>query len=61
MPNGIDGELTVGETFQDCGAIMIIKGEPNFKVWIFDYVDPVDAQMRGYTDRMRQLRELEPI
>ena len=60
LPDGIDGELTVGTTFQDCGAIMRIKGEPQFKVWIFDYVDP-DGEMLGYMDRMEQLRDFEPF
>ena len=55
LPDGIDGELTVGDTFQDCGAIMRIEGEPDFKVWIFDYVNPADEEMPGYKERMKQL------
>lgn len=41
LPDGIDGELTSGNNFQDStSAIMRIDGEPEFKVWIFDYVNP---------------------
>ena len=58
LPDGIDGEITVGDTFQECGAIMRIEGEPDFKVWIFDYVNPTDEEMKGYTDRMKQLKPL---
>lgn len=40
LPNGIDGELTSGDTFQSStSGIMTIEGEPDFKVWIFDNVD----------------------
>lgn len=39
LPNGIDGELTVGETFQETtSGIMSIEGEPEFTVWVFDYL-----------------------
>ena len=41
LPDGIDGELTSGDTFQSStSAVMRIEGTPDFKVWIFDYVDP---------------------
>lgn len=41
LPDGIDGELTCGDTFQSStSSVMRIEGEPDFKVWIFDYVDP---------------------
>ena len=59
LPDGIDGELTVGDTFQDCGAIMSSKGEPDFKVWIFDYVNPADEEMPGYKERMKQLATIQ--
>lgn len=39
LPNGIDGEITVGNDFQSStSGIMSIEGEPDFKVWIFDYI-----------------------
>jgi DNA ligase-1 len=61
LPNGVDGELTSGDTFQSStSAIMRITGEPQFKVWIFDYVNP-DTEMKGYTERMKELREFEPL
>ena len=41
LPDGVDGELTSGDTFQSStSAVMTIEGEPEFKVWIFDYVNP---------------------
>jgi DNA ligase-1 len=40
LPDGVDGELTSGDTFQSStSAVMTIEGEPEFKVWVFDYVD----------------------
>lgn len=40
LSDGIDGELTVGNSFQSStSGIMSIDGEPDFKVWLFDYVD----------------------
>ena len=57
LPNGIDGEITAGDTFQDCGAIMRIKGEPDFKVWIFDYVNP-RGNGKPYNERMVELAKL---
>ena len=58
LPNGIDGELTSGSTFQECSSIMRIKGEPDFKVWIFDFVNP-KTDMKTYKERMNELREFE--
>lgn len=41
LPDGIDGELTSGDSFQSStSAVMTIEGTPDFKVWIFDYLDP---------------------
>ena len=61
LPDGVDGELTVGNNFQEStSAIMRITGEPNFKVWIFDYVNP-NSEMLGYAERMEQLRDFEPL
>ena len=58
LPDGIDGELTAGSTFQDCGSIMRIKGEPQVKVWIFDYLNP-DIELKPYMERMDELRNFE--
>lgn len=53
LPNGIDGELTSGNTFQSStSSIMTIKGEPDFKVWIFDYVDANEGTILPYYLRM---------
>ena len=58
LPDGIDGELTSGSTFQECSSIMRIKGEPDFKVWIFDFVNPND-EVKPYKERMNELRKFE--
>ncbi len=56
LPDGIDGELTCGDNFQDStSGIMRIKGEPDFKVWIFDYVDPDSEEIAPYKERLLQL------
>lgn len=53
LPDGIDGELTCGDTFQSSSsAIMSIDGEPDFRCWIFDYVDPQAATIAPYEDRV---------
>ena len=61
LPDGIDGEITAGDSFQDCGAIMRIKGEPDFKIWIFDYVNPDKETIAPYQERMNELKNLEPL
>ena len=58
LPDGIDGELTSGSTFQECSSIMRIKGEPEFKVWIFDFVNP-KGEVKPYKERMDELRKFE--
>ena len=58
LPEGIDGELTSGSTFQECSSIMRIKGEPDFKVWIFDFVNP-KGEVKPYKERMDELRKFE--
>jgi DNA ligase-1 len=46
LPDGIDGEITSGETFQSStSAVMTIEGEPEFKIWVFDYVNPDDEEI----------------
>lgn len=53
LPDGIDGELTCGDTFQSSSsAIMSIEGEPDFRCWIFDYVDPQAVAIAPYEDRI---------
>ena len=58
LPDGIDGELTSGSTFQECSSIMRIKGEPEFKVWIFDFVNP-KGEVKPYKERMNELSKFE--
>ena len=62
LPNGIDGELTCGSNFQDStSGIMRIKGEPDFHVWIFDYVSPHLGVILPYDSRMAELELLESL
>jgi DNA ligase-1 len=56
LPDGIDGELLSGTTFQDCSsAVMRERGEPEFYYCAFDYVK--DDLTKPYMDRMRDLQE----
>lgn len=53
LPDGVDGELTSGDTFQSStSAVMTIEGEPEFKVWIFDYVNPEWTEIFPYYYRL---------
>ena len=53
LPDGIDGELTSGDTFQSStSAVMTIEGTPDFKVWIFDYVNPNCGEITPFYLRM---------
>lgn len=53
LPDGIDGELTSGDTFQSStSAVMTIEGTPDFKVWIFDYVNPKEKEISPFYVRM---------
>lgn len=57
LPDGIDGELTSGKSFQSSSsAIMSIEGTPDFECWIFDYVDPQSAVIAPYKDRINDPR-----
>jgi DNA ligase 1 len=59
LPDGIDGELTCGDTFQSStSGIMRIEGEPNFKAWIFDYVDPDPVTILPFDLRMLNMPPL---
>lgn len=59
LPDGIDGELTVGDTFQSStSGIMSIEGEPEFTAWLFDYVEPKDDHIWCYVERIKQLKEV---
>lgn len=59
LPDGIDGELTCGDTFQSStSAVMSIEGEPNFIAWLFDYVEPKDDHIRCYVERINQLKQV---
>lgn len=60
LPNGIDGELTSGDTFQSStSAVMTIEGEPKFKVWIFDYVDPESDEILPFYLRMLNMPSIQ--
>lgn len=44
LPDGIDGELTCGDSFgASTSAIMSSRGQPAFVAWIFDFVTSGDA------------------
>lgn len=53
LPDGVDGELTSGDTFQSSSsAIMSADGTPDFLCWIFDYVDPEVPEIAPYKNRI---------
>jgi len=59
LPDGIDGELTCGGTFQSStSAVMGTKGTPDFKAWIFDYVDPTTKDILPFYLRMLNMPAL---
>lgn len=56
LPEGTDGELTSGDTFQSStSAVMTIEGEPEFKAWIFDYVNPKETEVHPFYLRILTL------
>lgn len=56
LPNGFDGELTSGKSFQDAtSAVMTIEGTPEFTIWLFDFVDPSVDKVKPYCDRLSDL------
>lgn len=63
LPDGLDGELVVGKTFQETtSGVMSRDGEPDFRYWVFDWV-PIDLKIDwleyGYWVRMNRLDQLE--
>ena len=55
LPEGADGEITVGDTFQDTSsAVMSRNGEPDFTYWMFDYVK--DLLERPYFKRIDDMK-----
>ena len=57
LPNGADGEIISGPTFQSTtSAVMTQEGEPEFTFWVFDLVNPENLEER-YVDRLVQLHQ----
>lgn len=60
---GLDGELIIGsitakDVFQrTTSGVMSIKGEPNFRFWVFDKV-PQGNKNKIYSERLEELRNL---
>lgn len=62
LPDGIDGELTSGETFQTTtSAVMSYEGEPKFHVWIFDYLFPEEDEILPYYLRILNMPDIPEI
>ena len=54
LPNGIDGELTCGDSFQSSSsAIMSVDGRPDFHCWVFDFVNPNSGYIDPYCERIQ--------
>ena len=55
LPDGFDGELTVGSNFQDStSGVMSIDGEPDFTYWVFDFVDNPSTSYKNRIEMLRQ-------
>jgi DNA ligase-1 len=58
LHNGIDGEITCGDTFQaSTSGVMSIEGEPDFKVWIFDFVNDDHTEIGPFCERIWSIPE----
>lgn len=56
LPDGADGEVMVGTTFQECtSGVMRQSGEPDFSFYMFDYVK--DDIKKPYLERMLDMQE----
>lgn len=56
LPDGIDGEITSGDTFQSStSSVMSIDGTPDFKIWVFDYVNPKIEKISPFDDRIHSI------
>jgi len=54
LPDGADGEIMVGSTFQDCtSAVMSYEGQPDFFYNMFDYVSK--SLDEAFCDRLKQM------
>lgn len=61
LPDGTDGELTCGDNFQtSTSGIMSFDGEPDFKVWVFDYVRPEREQILPFNMRLKDFYSAFP-
>lgn len=56
LPDGLDGELVVGKTFQDCSAVMKKTGTPDFEFCVFDYFG--SGLSVPYTERLALASQL---
>ena len=56
LPDGADGEIMIGTTFQECTSGTMRKaGEPDFSFYMFDYVK--DNTKKPYLERMEDMEE----
>lgn len=57
LPNGVDGELLVGNTFHESSSgVMSQEGQPNFQYAMFDYV--TGALNKPFIDRLADLKTM---
>jgi DNA ligase-1 len=57
LPNGVDGELLVGNTFHESSSgVMSQEGQPNFQYAMFDYVAGV--LNKPFIDRLADLKTM---
>jgi DNA ligase-1 len=60
LPEGCDGEIISGSTFQQTSSsVMRFDGEPDFKFYLFDYVDPYVGPSEPYHKRYQAYKALD--
>lgn len=60
LPDGADGEITVGDTFQSCSSgVMSENGTPDFVFYWFDYVK--DDVLKPYSERVKDIMAAEGV
>lgn len=56
LPDGMDGELVVGNNYQETNSgVMTVGGKPEFTYWVFDWFK--DRPFNLFCDRTKKLEE----
>lgn len=56
VPAGFDGEIIVGDNFQECtSGVMSEEGEPDFFFWVLDWIAPQGVEGLAYSFRLERI------